>query len=168
LRRFMANYRDFARDIAEFLDSGDHASAERFAHTLKGVAGNIGATRIMDLAADLEAALRDGSPRDETRAHVAMVSDALKHLIDALQVRLDTGADAGAIAERAPFAFSALNQLKSLVAASDAEALDLLSEHRLFLRKIFDQDFGKLEQAIAEFDFERALAIIEDRQQPPA
>ena len=43
LRQFVDDERDAAVRIRERLAAGDHATAERMAHTVKGVAGNLGA-----------------------------------------------------------------------------------------------------------------------------
>ena len=47
-------------EISTALENGDHKLAERIAHTVKGVAGNIGITEVQSVAQKLEKALRDG------------------------------------------------------------------------------------------------------------
>src|SRR5580765_7856604 len=64
LRQF-AEPRSAALEVADALAQGDHALAERVAHTLKGVAGNIGATSVLPAAATLERAIRDRSNAEE-------------------------------------------------------------------------------------------------------
>jgi two-component system, sensor histidine kinase and response regulator len=65
LRKYTAGQKDASRQIRQALDDGDWALAERLAHTLKGVAGTIGATRIPGLAAELEQALNTRAALDE-------------------------------------------------------------------------------------------------------
>ena len=48
-----------ATEISAALDNGDRELAERIAHTVKGVAGNIGVTKIQRVAAELEKAIRE-------------------------------------------------------------------------------------------------------------
>ncbi|MDN3577757.1 response regulator [Chitinimonas viridis] len=48
-------------DLEAALRDGDRATAERLAHTTLGVAGNIGAVELAELAAQMESALRKGS-----------------------------------------------------------------------------------------------------------
>ena len=43
LRQFAEEQGPALDEVAEAIKKGDHALAERLAHTLKGVAGNIGA-----------------------------------------------------------------------------------------------------------------------------
>lgn len=73
LRRFMGNlalYRKFALKfpqdenislLEEAAATGDWPAAERFAHTLKGVAANLGFAELAQAAADLVTALRQGA-----------------------------------------------------------------------------------------------------------
>jgi len=58
LSKFRRNHGDVANDIRNALDMDDPETATRLAHTVKGVAGNIGARNLHLAAADLEAALR--------------------------------------------------------------------------------------------------------------
>jgi CheY-like chemotaxis protein len=60
LGQFAAKQGNAAAQISNALEGGDHALAERIAHTVKGVAGNIGITEVQSLAEELERALSDG------------------------------------------------------------------------------------------------------------
>ena len=51
---------DPAAEISAALKSGDTKLAERLAHTVKGVAGNIGITEVHSAAQRLEKAIREG------------------------------------------------------------------------------------------------------------
>ncbi len=61
LRRFSMGQAETAREIRTALADGRGADAERGAHTLKGVAGSIGALQLQREAAEVEAALRHGA-----------------------------------------------------------------------------------------------------------
>src|SRR5208283_2735173 len=60
LAKFATTQGDSAAQISAALESGDRKLAERLAHTVKGVAGNIGITSIYAEAAKLESGVRDG------------------------------------------------------------------------------------------------------------
>ena len=62
LGQFAEKQGDAAAQISNALESGDRALAERIAHTVKGVAGNIGMTKIQFAAAGLEKAVRENDP----------------------------------------------------------------------------------------------------------
>ena len=61
LRKFAGNQAETAREIAAALDAGDMETAQRLAHTIKGVAGNIGAQSLFETASRLDKALKDAS-----------------------------------------------------------------------------------------------------------
>ncbi len=58
LARFVDQFSSVVFDLTELLDVGNHQDAIRCIHTLRGVAGNIGALRLCDCAEDLEIKLR--------------------------------------------------------------------------------------------------------------
>jgi two-component system, sensor histidine kinase and response regulator len=62
LGKFFTGYAQTAEEIRQTLQSGDLATAERLAHTLKGVAGNLGAERLAAAATALDAVLKTTDP----------------------------------------------------------------------------------------------------------
>lgn len=62
LRDFHARFRNETQTLRAAIDSGDLATAERLAHSAKGLAGTIGAGSLQEIARILERALHDGDP----------------------------------------------------------------------------------------------------------
>ncbi|WP_169208540.1 response regulator [Aromatoleum petrolei] len=84
LRKFVSGYGDFNVRLNAAFDGGDFAVAERLAHSLKGLAGQIGAGLLQEVAAELERRIHEGAPTaeiDEARDRTARV---LVDLIEAL------------------------------------------------------------------------------------
>ncbi|WP_175474828.1 ABC transporter substrate-binding protein [Colwellia chukchiensis] len=65
LLKFKANYQDAINPIATAFSQANFARAEQLAHTLKGVAGNIGATQLYQLSQSLEASAQQQAPATE-------------------------------------------------------------------------------------------------------
>jgi CheY-like chemotaxis protein len=63
LERFAVEEGAAGDAIAGALDRGDRGGAERVAHTVKGVAGNLAMRRLREAAATLERAIREGGER---------------------------------------------------------------------------------------------------------
>ena len=59
LVKFAAKYADADEQVSSALQSGDRNAAERMAHTVKGVAGNIGIKQVQFAAERLEKAIRE-------------------------------------------------------------------------------------------------------------
>jgi two-component system sensor histidine kinase/response regulator len=74
--------------VLEALDRGDRALAERLAHTLRGVAGNIGAKGVQETAGALEKRIRERSSEAETREAATRVSGVLDPLVARLRDRM--------------------------------------------------------------------------------
>ena len=72
LEQFAAKQADAASKIEEALAKGDRALAERIAHTLKGVAGNIGIVDVQEAAAKVEKAIREG----DASVHTSYMSES--------------------------------------------------------------------------------------------
>ncbi|HYH43358.1 MAG TPA: PAS domain S-box protein, partial [Burkholderiales bacterium] len=68
LRKYVEGQSGAARSIRDSLAAGDRKTAERIAHTAKGVSGNIGATEVEGEAAVLERAIE---ARSESEAQIA-------------------------------------------------------------------------------------------------
>jgi two-component system sensor histidine kinase/response regulator len=92
LRRFVAGQATVPQQIRTALAAGDMATAERLAHTTKGVAANLGATQVQDRAAALEHALRVAQAPHEIAAHLATLETTLGALLAALAAQLPTEA----------------------------------------------------------------------------
>jgi CheY-like chemotaxis protein len=78
LRKFHAGYARTDRDIQRLMVDGKDEEALRMAHTLKGLAGNIGAAELQTAAAALEACMKGHEP------------DAFEPLLNRLTAELDT------------------------------------------------------------------------------
>ncbi|MBV8633800.1 MAG: response regulator [Burkholderiaceae bacterium] len=157
LRGFVANQADAATQIRAALAASDRGTAERLAHTLKGLAGNIGATALQKESATLEAAIREGKPEQEILlrveaelvARVAAIGAALPPEEAAVPVEFDA-----AQAERVA------RELAALLADDDARAERVLLEHEGLLKAAYPAEAGRIAEAVKQFDFETALAIL--------
>jgi len=157
----------FARDqtkapdlLQEALDGADLATAQRLAHTAKGLAGNIGAMRLQEQAALLEAAIRDRAPRGKIdplltvwRAGVRDLISELWAALPAPQPRQQNGAANDTERQRA-----VVRRLMSLLQDDDSDAVDLVDAEAETLRAALGPSgFDALAEASHAFDFDTAL-----------
>ncbi|MBP8773234.1 MAG: Hpt domain-containing protein, partial [Aeromonadaceae bacterium] len=160
LRKFARSQQDAVTQIRHALQAKDHLLAERLAHTLKGVAGNIGASALQEQAATLERAIRE---QVDTRQLLDELEPALARLCHQLAEALDTepaeqpshdnaGTDIRPVLER----------LAQLLGEDDSEALDVLDEHQSQLQQSSSERLRQLDEAIRNFEFEQALEIVTD------
>ena len=90
LRKYVSGQQVSIQHVRRALDAQDTASAERIAHTLKGVSATIGATDIAGHAARLETALREHLPTAEVDNALGAIQIPLEKLIRELQAWLPT------------------------------------------------------------------------------
>ena len=178
-RQVLATFaNDFANCHATFtqqLANGQWEEAERLAHTLKGLAGTLGAKAVQPLATDLEAACK-GHQAEEASANLAALMQPLTPLIAALQgvfaaereaAAKDTAAPALTAPRSGPLP-DCLPKLRQLLAEGDGDAIDLWDNHRReFIDILAPQLLLRLGTALQNFEFDTALEVLADLPSEP-
>ncbi|WP_050462868.1 response regulator [Herbaspirillum autotrophicum] len=164
LLKFQESQQGFPQSFADALAAGDLTVATRLAHTLRGTAGNIGAMTLAQSAADLEAALQQ-TGGDVTWAPLsATVNDKLRTVlagITQLGSAPDSGAALVATTISGPRFQQCLDELKRLLADSDAASLDSLSELEGIVAGSSEEiQLREVAAKIETFDFDEALALL--------
>jgi two-component system, sensor histidine kinase and response regulator len=162
LRQFMEGQTDAAEKVARSLQGGDWAVAERTAHTVKGVAGNIGATEVQGMAGELEKAIRQKRGAEEIEALRARLDRALGELKRSLEAALgresQPATTAAVSSAMAPEEVKAtVQKLLGLLAESDAESVEVFESARAMLRGLFaPEDYARFERNMASYAFGEA------------
>lgn len=164
LRQFASQQADAVGEIRAALAANDAGSATRLAHTLKGVAGNLGARDVQDAAAAAETLLRSGSPADETDAALAQLAAVLDPLLARLRAALamSTTAAAAAPAVAATHTRAVAATLTKLFADFDTSAVTFAEENQASLRPAFDAPtWEQFLRHTQEFAFADAQALLD-------
>jgi len=170
LRQFLDGEADAAVRIRESLDRGERAVAERLAHTVKGVAGNLAAGPVQAAAGALEKAIRDGADPARVETLRAQLAEALDRLSSALRPLLPSSTGAP---EAAPPPSSALpadpavlrevvKRWTRLLAESDAGTGEGLEVEGEALRALFGgaEAFAAFAEQVKSYDFEAGLEAL--------
>jgi signal transduction histidine kinase/CheY-like chemotaxis protein/HPt (histidine-containing phosphotransfer) domain-containing protein len=162
LRKFCTAQKDVGRTIQSLLATGERQQAERLAHTLKGVAGTIGAKQIEAIAYEIEEALRRDQPLETVSVSVEQLIPLLEGLADQLIGSMDVGDTQDAAEPIVDMAETdaIYAQVKQLLEAGDADVCDLVKQHRAVLKARLGDGYQALEQAVDNFDFEAALLAL--------
>ena len=137
LRQFSNTEADAAQRIGSALAGKDRALAERLAHTVKGVAGNIGAATVQNAAAHLEKAIKGSAPAAEIELSRVSLEQRLAPLIHGLQTALEAADGEPTPAEDPGQVKGAVDQLSRYLAESDAAAIDYFESAGPQLRTLF-------------------------------
>ena len=161
LTQFAAKQADAATQIAAALANGDRQIAERIAHTVKGVAGNLGIMQVHSSARDLEKAIRDSE--DSTSKILDRFAGCMQSQVAAIRDALGSEADSelqsnNAASFDAARAARVVSRLKEALEASDGDAIEMLPELQDALAGTAGkEDLIALQEAMNDFDFETAL-----------
>ena len=168
LRGFVANQSSAVQQITALIAAGDRAGAERGAHTLKGLSGNIGADALQFLAGELEHALTPAAVGDTGPAalsarlapQLAQLDAVLATQVAAINAQLPAEAALAVVDVDPARRDAVVRELAALLADDDARAESVLIEHAALLAAAFPLHYRKLEQAVGDFDMEQALAVL--------
>ncbi|HTR43582.1 MAG TPA: response regulator [Pseudomonadales bacterium] len=166
LRQFAEQQGPAVGQITDALSKGDAALAERLAHTLKGVAGNIGAKPVQMVSGDLEKLIRERAGAEQIKAGSEKVSALLDPLVAQLQTALNVAVPqtiAQPVAAVDPAQTrEAATELTKLLAESDPGAADFTEANGAALRPLFkDGAWGEFEKAVQNYSFAEAQAQLE-------
>jgi HPt (histidine-containing phosphotransfer) domain-containing protein len=166
LRQFVEQQADAPTRLSALLASGDHATAERLAHTIKGVAGNLGAGPVQTAAAELEQAIAASAPPAEIEAARNTLDARLSALVGRLRLALRVEEAVAAIpADEAPpdprALAAAIDQLQAYLRDFDAAAIDHLEANRALFEAVLPPDaLAQLQAHLEAFAFDEALALL--------
>jgi len=178
LRQFVEQQGPAVEQISAGLEKGDTALAERLAHTLKGVAGNIGAKAVQAAAGVLERLIREKA----VSADVDVARQKVAALLDPLvgQLRSTCGSPASEVAPKASAVTvdpeksrEAAARLMGLLSEYDPGAGDLIEENSAVLQPLFPgkawDEFQKLVQgySFADAQTQLEMAINSFREKTP-
>lgn len=164
LQRFLASTRDSLPRLRRALQRDERLDAQRLVHTLKGLAGSLGATTLMDAAAALEQAIVAGASPSRREPLLDALQGRLLPLLAGLEAFFAgaaPGTPAAATASAAPAdAAAIIPHLARLLDGGDAEALDCLAEHAASLRTALAGDYAEFARRLNDFDFAGALSLL--------
>jgi two-component system, sensor histidine kinase and response regulator len=140
LREFAGDQADTVEQIRAALAKNDTESAIRLAHTLKGVAGSLGAGPVQTAAGNVEKLLRDGAAADTTNSALVQLADKVNPFLTKLRAALaSVPTEAAATPVVAPAQTRLIaEQLKKLFAEFDTSAVTFVEENEPSLRPAFD------------------------------
>ncbi len=164
LLKFRGNQRDFEqRFLAARVDQDPDADT-RVAHTLKGVAGNIGALGVQEVAHSLEMACKSGEKSiDEL---LAAVMAELQPVMAGIEVLDQPISEEGASAAKSreldlPAVEPLLRELHTLVTNDDIKAADTVDKLESLLKGTdYSGHLDSVTRAIEGYDFEKALEAL--------
>ncbi len=164
LRSFVESQSNAAMAMEEALNTGDAKLAARRAHTVKSIAGTMGATELQALAEELENAIVQGEPPEKIRRTLDNFAAELGRLVADLTNRLpvdsepddDTLPDTFDIEVVTPI----LNRLHEYIKGRDGRAERYLDDYRRDLAGLPLHDISQIKNHLKNFDFAAAHEVL--------
>lgn len=168
LRQFMEEQGSAVTRIDTAFNDGDPVLAERLAHTLKGVAGNLGAGHVQTAAGTVEKLIHKRAAESEVKVAIQQLASAL----DPLVARLNTASGLVAAENQAPVRAmrpigsaqvrDAATELTKLLSEFDSSAVEFIDGNHAALRSLFtNQKWIQFEKSVQNYAFADAQALLE-------
>jgi two-component system, sensor histidine kinase and response regulator len=169
LQSYVTDQGNAVKLMQSAIQSKDHATLQRLAHTLKGTSGSIGATTLQTEADEIEGLAKQLAALETIEQKLTPLSTHLDTILNAIKNALPVVAEDSPIttqnlqsADIAPL----IEKLLALLADDDTGAQTVLEESADVLQAHFGAEaFKQIADALAAFDFEQALTLA--RQKAP-
>jgi two-component system sensor histidine kinase/response regulator len=163
LSRFVSGQADAPARIASALAASNWKSAEIEAHTLKGVAAQIGATEIQTLAGQLEQAIHQQQPLGTLLELQTRIATTLPRLLDGIKQGLPLapsapdGVPIDAEAQR-----EICRELARQLSNDDFASGQFIEDNEAVLRSALGEHFPKIAASVKHYEFSAALCRLEE------
>ncbi|MEO6742889.1 MAG: CHASE domain-containing protein [Caldimonas sp.] len=163
LRGFVSDARSMPRQLAILLKSDQRVDARRLMHTLKGLAGTLGANELAAFASEAERALTGpaGSSQETLPAGLETLLqrnlDAMSRIADRLDPAADPNRASTDDALDEASLVSLLGELRALLSDADMRAVDVYAQVRKAPTAVPKRLAAALDLAIMQLDFEQAI-----------
>ncbi len=160
LKKFRDNQGGVIAKIELAIKSSDSELSERLAHTLKGVAGNIGATELQAAAASLEKAIQTRD--EEIRSLLLSVEQNLNKVVTSID-RLEEEKPIEVQQKKVDISIikPEIDRLREFLEDDDVDATEVVEIIREKLAgSSFEATLRRIEKAIDGYDFDEALECL--------
>lgn len=167
LAKYVEGQKNFHHEIMRALEAGDLSTAERVAHTLKGVSGNIGATLIQEEARLLEASIKGGNKGEDIVHMIEGIAKRLSELITNIERSLPTPEGNGIVGAQVSSSDDlrrVLDLLKPCIELKKPKkCIEVLEDYR---KLVWPAELGpvalKLDLCASKYKFKEALDLLDE------
>lgn len=158
LVKFYSNHKNFLPKLQTALAEQDYEKARQLAHSMKGVAGYMGATELFRHARNLEGQLKNKNYH-ETDMLYRKFADSFQKVLNVVAKIHDTEQKDTEITE---LSREVLVQLKELLAQYDVDGIALFEQLLpLLLKKGYQQETHIIKNSLKNYDFDGALESLD-------
>lgn len=185
LAKFSKSQKAALSEMEDALNHTDWARLKLLTHTMKSVAGTIGAAHVQELSAAIElhaahhlkhtidtdisqAGTIEQKEKEKIKAELAVLKRETESLLVDIDQYLDSVAKQDKQATDVHFSqeefAQSMSNLQALLAASSFEANHFFNQHRALFQELLGNRFERIYQAIQDFDFEQAVDLLQQQE----
>lgn len=175
LQKFATSQANWASRFSLALSEGNIELAQREAHTLKGLAGNIGATQLQQSLASLEKNMKEENPQPTADNHGELfaITEQLHNLIASIHAALPSAtpppqlpSTSSVVNEQRPQLIQQTNkkiqEMRQLLKDNDSLVMKRLPDLAKNLGVLgMQEDVPMLEELLNQYAFDEALELVE-------
>lgn len=162
--QFAQKCEEDAVDIIKLAEAADYQNLTQIVHSIKGVAGNLGAIKIQELAAGLEQAVREHINKKQLVKLANIFFMETKSFVAALPKKTKLAEERKKEIADDAYIERILSQLEVLLENNDTDAYDLFEQSRIVIQDAFGETGKILESQILGFDYADALKTLRSIQ----
>jgi two-component system, sensor histidine kinase and response regulator len=157
LREFHKDYQNGAERLKSAFASDNHEEVSRLVHTIKGAAGNLGATELYAAAIDLDKRLKTKTVTQESTVnfYIAM-GEAIETLSSLEESTSLLDSDSAVTTFNPEQLIPLLRELDALLSQGNAKSSTLLEKIVPVAGESFSEPLAIIEEQIDDFEFEKA------------
>ena len=158
LREYAKHHHDDSDMVRKFIAQGQDEEARRLIHTLKGVAGNLGAVALQTLCRKLE----DHLPDRVKETDLQTLQELQHQLLKSIALLPEAAAQAGAtetISDEMPW-HELVTQMDELLNQGNMRATDLVASFHAKLDGVHPELMNELEEKIGRYQFDKAIETL--------
>ena len=157
LEKFRTGQADTMARIQSALDARDLTTAEREVHTLKGLAGSIGATELHESAKVLERKIQNKEDMTNALSTVSSLLDAVLNVLNNVSLQPEAQ-EPPSISMSEEHINTLVVRLKTLLEEDDADAIEVLEQLApAFSGKELSKDIQRIVTYVERYEFDQAL-----------
>lgn len=161
LVKFHTDFGDAFNEIKQALKTGDKTTAKRLVHTVRGVAGNIGATELASVSGTLETEIREDS-KGVKEALVNKFADALSRVLGSLNTLSEDQKGNGKVDfSKIKVPQSLIDEMKEGVKAGEFMAMEQYFVTLSEIKPNGEVLANHLKELAEQFDEEKMLSVLD-------
>ena len=162
LGKFSAGQRDFPARLAQAIQEEDWQTAERLAHTLKGLSAQIGAKDLRAKAESLEQSIKEREAPARIAEQLASLTPPLSAVIGAIDDRMPAEDSAPQNAGDGVELREVCAKLIAELEADDFAGGDTFDNNEALLQSALGDRFGPIAAAVRDFNFSLAAPLLRE------